>query len=194
MEAYGYERSKGRDRPEFDQWVALAKTYQGATQAFVDFEHRFSQLSEREQRLVGVYKVLLFVKSIDRRERMSIGLKLEEDDGANGLIEDWRKVKSLCRLHDKGQAKISTTRPTKDDRRGTRCSNAPTTKEMKHKVETKPRRMVIEEDETSQQMRVNEVADTKAQIRYDGTEREGAKQVTFSSYGERMANVTGMTK
>ena len=45
--------------------------------------------------------------------------------------------------------------------------------------------MVIEEDETSQQMRVNEVADTKAQVRYDSTEREGAKQVTFSSYGER---------
>ena len=58
---------------------------------------------------------------------------------------------------------------------------------MKRKVETKPRRMVIEEDETSQQMRVKEVADTKAQIGYDGTEREGAKQVTFSSYGERTA-------
>ena len=135
---------------------------------------------------MGVDKVLLFVKSIDRRERMSIGHKLEEDDCANGLIEDWKKVKSLCRLHDKWQARISTTtRPIKDDQRGTRSGNTLTTKERKRKVETKPRRMVIEEDETSQQMRVNEVADTKAQIRYDGTEREGAKQVTFSSYGER---------
>ena len=33
-------------------------------------------------------------------------------------------------------------------------------------------------------MRVNEVADTKAQVRYDGTKREGAKQVTFLSYEE----------
>ena len=189
LEAYGYKRPKGRDRRDFDQWVASAKTHQGAMQAFLDFESRFSQLSEREQRLVGVDKVLMFVKSIDRRERMAIGLKLEEDDGANGLIEDWRKVESLCRLHDKGRARISTTttRPMRDNGRGTRCGNAPTTKEMKRKVETKPRRMVIEEDETSQQMRVNEVADTKAQIRYDGTEREGAKQVTFSSYGERTA-------
>ena len=35
----------------------------------MDFEemvlHRFAQLSEREQRLVGVDKVLLFVKSIN---------------------------------------------------------------------------------------------------------------------------------
>ena len=65
------------------------KTYQGATQAFVDFECRFFQLSKREQRLVRVDKVLLFVKSIGRRGRMAIKLKLEEDDNANGLIEDW---------------------------------------------------------------------------------------------------------
>ena len=94
-EAYGYEGPKGRGRREFDQWVASAKTHQGATQAFVDFERRFSQLLDREQRLVAVDKVLLFVKSIDRRERMAIGLKLEEDDGTNGLIEDWRKLEII---------------------------------------------------------------------------------------------------
>ena len=44
--------------------------------------------------------------------------------------------------------------------------------------------MVIEEEKTSQQMWVNEVANTKAQVRYDGTEREGVKQVTFLSYEE----------
>ena len=73
------------------------------------------------------------------------------------------------------------------DQRGTRCGSAPTTKEMKRKVETKPRQMVIEEEETSQQMQVNEVADTKAQVRYDGTERQGVKQVTFLSYKEMTA-------
>ena len=31
------------------------------------------------------------------------------------------------------------------------------------------------------------MADTKAQVRYDGTEREGAKQVTFLSYEETTA-------
>ena len=103
LEEYGYERSKGRDRRDFDQWVASAKTHQGTMQAFLDFESHFSQISEREQRFVGVDKVLMFVKSIDRRERMAIGLKFEEDDSANGLIEDWSKVGSVCRLHDKGQ-------------------------------------------------------------------------------------------
>ena len=47
---------------------------------------------------------------------MDIGLKLEEDD-TNGLIEDWSKVESVCRLHDKWQARISTTttRPMRDE-------------------------------------------------------------------------------
>ena len=65
LEEYGYERSKGRNRRDFDQWVASVKTHQGATQAFLDFERHFSKLLEREQILVGVDKVLMFVKSVD---------------------------------------------------------------------------------------------------------------------------------
>ena len=34
LEKYGYERLKGRDRRNFDQWVTSAKTHQGVTQAF----------------------------------------------------------------------------------------------------------------------------------------------------------------
>ena len=45
---------------------------------------------------------------------------------------------------------------------------------------------MIKEEETSQEMRVNEVADAKAHVWYDGTER-GVKQVTFLSYEETTA-------
>ena len=38
LEAYVYERSKGQDRRDFDQLVALTKTHQGGTEAFIDFE------------------------------------------------------------------------------------------------------------------------------------------------------------
>ena len=54
--------------------------------------------------------------------------------------------------------------------------------------------MVIEEEETSQQMRVNEVADTKAQVQYDDTQREGVKQVTFLSYEETTAKERSMAR
>ena len=96
-EAYDYERPKGQGRGEFEQWVASTKIHQSASQAFLEFEHHFSQLLPREQWLVGVDKVLMFVRSIDRKERMAIGIKLEDKDGANGLTEDWAEVERVCR-------------------------------------------------------------------------------------------------
>ena len=42
----------------------------------------------------------MFVKTIDRKERMDIGIELEDDDGANGLTEDWVEVERVCRKHD----------------------------------------------------------------------------------------------
>ena len=72
QEAYDYKRPKGRIQREFDQWVASAKIHQSATQAFLEFERCFPQLSERVQGLVGLDKVLRLVRSIDRKERMAI--------------------------------------------------------------------------------------------------------------------------
>ena len=80
-EAYGHEEPKGRGLYEFDQWVSSRKTHQSAMHAFVEFEYRFAQLSDRDRRLVRVSKVLLFVKSISRKERKPIGVQLEDDDG-----------------------------------------------------------------------------------------------------------------
>ena len=117
-EAYDYKRSKGQDRREFDEWVASEKTHRSATQSFLEFEHRFAQLSKREQRSVGEDKVLMFVRSINRKERMDIGIELEDDDGANGLTEDWAKVERVCRRHDERKMRIFSTTiwPMKDGR------------------------------------------------------------------------------
>ena len=45
---------------------------------------------------MGEGKVLMFIRSIDRKERMDIGIKLEDDDGANGLTEIWTEVERVC--------------------------------------------------------------------------------------------------
>ena len=60
--AYG-EPPRSWNRRGFDQWVASAKTHSGVTKAFQDFGRRFTRLPEREQRLVGADKVLLFVRT-----------------------------------------------------------------------------------------------------------------------------------
>ena len=49
----------------------------------------------------GADKVLLFDRSMDRIEQEAIGIELEEDDGANGLTEDWSKVEQVCQRLDK---------------------------------------------------------------------------------------------
>ena len=216
-ESYGYKGPKGRGLYEFHKWVSSRKTHRSAMHAFVEFEYCFAQLSDRDRRLVGLNKVLLFVKSIDRNERMAIGIQLEDDDGANGLIEDWGKVERVCQQHDKRKMGLSSTtkRPTRDVQRRTGCGNTPPPKEESSKREAstklnieafmkeafenlkvqveveeklqkeqKRKKMVIEEEETSRRMRVNEVAETKAQVRYDGIVEEGAEQDTFSSCKE----------
>ena len=73
----------------------MAKTHSGVTKAFQEFGRRFAGLSEQEKRPVGADKVLLFVRSIDHTEREVIGIELEEDDRANGLTEDWLKVRRV---------------------------------------------------------------------------------------------------
>ena len=50
---------------------------------------------------------------------MAIGIKLEDNDSANGLIEDnWAEVERVCRRHDKRKMRISlaTTWPMRDGR------------------------------------------------------------------------------
>ena len=187
--------------------MASEKTYQSATQAFLEFEHRFARLSDQEQRLVGEDKVLMFVRSIDRKERMDIGIKLEDKDGANGLIEDWAEVKRVCRRHDEKRTGTmsATTQPTSggrkwvtsDERLPPKASLMRKGSEMhdksqvdiegEPKMETKARQTMDDEEVTSQQLRRNDVANTKTKVRYDGTKGEGVEPIILSSCGETMA-------
>ena len=185
-----YKEPKRCSLYEFNQWVSSMKTHHSAMHAFVEFECRFAQLSERDQRLVGDDKVLMFVKSINRNERKAIGIQLEDDDG--GLTEDWTKVERICRLHDERKTRFSstTTQPMRNVQRRTGCGNTPPLKEEslkredsilniealikealeklkvqddaeeKFQKEKNLKQMVIEEEEASQQMRFNVTADT----------------------------------
>ena len=59
--------------------------------------------------------------------------------------------------------------------------------EEKLEMESKLRQMVIEEEETSQQMHTDDAANMKAQVKYDDAAGEGVEQATFSSYRETTA-------
>ena len=51
-------------------------------------------------------------------------------------------------------------------------------------MESDSRETKDEEEVTSQLLRTNDVANTKIEVRYDGTTGEGVEQATLSSCGE----------
>ena len=85
------------DRRKFGLWATSVNAPWSAMKAFREFEHRFVQLSDRDRRLVGADKVLLFFKLVDEKGRMTILSELEDDEGAYGLTQDWNEVERLCR-------------------------------------------------------------------------------------------------
>mgnify|MGYP000022839779 CR=1 FL=1 len=88
------------DRRELCLWVESVKAPWSAMKEFREFEHHFSQLSNRDRRSVGADKVLLFLKSVNEKGRMAILSELKDDEGANGLTEDWNEVERVCRRHE----------------------------------------------------------------------------------------------
>ena len=84
------------DRCEFGLWVASVKATRSAMKAFRKFEHRFAQLSDRDRRSLGTAKVLLFLKSVNKKGRMAILPDLEDNEGAYGLTKDWNEVRGYA--------------------------------------------------------------------------------------------------
>ena len=92
-----------------------------------EFEERFARLSALDRTFLDTSRVLLFVKSVDERDREQVGLLLKTD---NGLTADWTVVKRVCsRFHkrrewvDKGSTgagsvaarKVEVPPPTRRD-------------------------------------------------------------------------------
>ena len=52
-----------------------------ASVIFREFEERFARLSALDRTILETSRVLLFVKSVDVRDREQVGFLLETDDG-----------------------------------------------------------------------------------------------------------------
>ena len=63
-----------------------------------EFEERFARLSVLDRTILDTSRILLFVKSVNERDREQVGLLLETKDG---LTADWAVVKRVCGRFDK---------------------------------------------------------------------------------------------
>ena len=62
-------------------WVETPEKGRNASVLLREFEERFASLSALDQTILDTSRVLLFVKSVDIRDREQVGFLLETDDG-----------------------------------------------------------------------------------------------------------------
>ena len=179
----------------------MAKTHRGAMKAFKEFERRFARLPEREQRLMGADKVLLFVRSIDQAEWEAIEIELGDDDGVNGLTEDWLEVERVCHRLDaersgRAKGKARDDAPSQQEEGARRRESVRLSLEARTEEAYADLKVMVEEEEKSW-LRTKagdtgligipeetNVAYDMAEERYIGTTGRGAEQDTLSTTRE----------
>ena len=66
------------------EWVETTEKGRNASVLPWEFEECFERLSALDRTVLDTSRVLLFVKSVDVRDREQVGLLLESDDGLTG--------------------------------------------------------------------------------------------------------------
>jgi hypothetical protein len=98
LEKYGHDDALRLSKRDFMEWVETPGKGRSASALLREFEDRFARLSALDRTVLDTSRVLLFVKSVDARDREQIGSLLETDDG---LTADWAMVKRVCGRFDK---------------------------------------------------------------------------------------------
>ena len=80
------------------EWVESPGKGRNASALLREFEENFARLSTLDRMILDTSRVLLFVKSVDERDRAQAGALLETEDG---LTTDWAAVKRACGRFDK---------------------------------------------------------------------------------------------
>jgi hypothetical protein len=98
LEKYGHDNAIRLSKREFMEWVETPGKGRSASALLREFEDCFARLSTLDRTVLDTSRILLFVKSVDAKDREKIGLLLETDDG---LTTDWAVVKRVCGRFDK---------------------------------------------------------------------------------------------
>ena len=81
LEKYGLDDALRLSKRDFMEWVETPDKGRNASVLLREFEERFARLSVLDRTILDTSRVLLFVKSVDERDREQVGLLLETDDG-----------------------------------------------------------------------------------------------------------------
>ena len=81
LEKYGLDDSLRISKRDLMEWVELPGKGRNTMVLLQEFEKRFARLSTLDRMVLDTSKVLLFIKTVDARDREKVGSLLETDDG-----------------------------------------------------------------------------------------------------------------
>ena len=90
LEEYGFGGSSRMTKKDLMDWVDSTNKELNASAMLHEFEQRFDCLPALDQTILDSSKVLLFIKSVDVKDRRDLELLLENDEG---LISNWAALK-----------------------------------------------------------------------------------------------------
>jgi hypothetical protein len=89
----------------FEDWVETPDKGLKVVAVFSAFKTRFGRLSARDQALLGLDKVIMFLQAVDIQDRKDLGLLLEDTTTESGLSETWENVRDIVvRYTKRGRA------------------------------------------------------------------------------------------
>jgi hypothetical protein len=62
---------------------------------FTEFEYKYEKFSARDQTILLPYKVVMFLHTIDARDRKDLGVLLEDTTTESCLTSKWETLKSI---------------------------------------------------------------------------------------------------
>ena len=81
LEKYGLDDALRLSKRNFMEWVESPGKGRNASVLLWEFEERYVRLSALDRTILDTSRVLLFVKSVDERDREQVGSLLETEDG-----------------------------------------------------------------------------------------------------------------
>ena len=95
--AYSIEDTSEATPWGFEDWVEAPKKGMKVLEVFTDFERHFGRLSARDQTILMLDKVAMFLRAVDFQDRHDLGIEYVTTE--SDLTEEWDGMRSnICRF------------------------------------------------------------------------------------------------
>jgi hypothetical protein len=115
LEKYGHDDALQLSKHDFMEWVETPEKGRSASALLWEFKERFAHLSALDRAVLDTGRVLLFVKSVDARDREKVGLLLETNDGLTAVENQAQRRRTVTAIAAVGRIRVNGIWPVGTD-------------------------------------------------------------------------------